>query len=52
MLWSDLRGKLIAHQQHKYRAKTEVPNITLTQGGRFRMTLHVCMEMDAQDLTV
>jgi hypothetical protein len=52
MLWSDLRGKLIAHQQHKYRAKTEAPNITLTQGGRFRTILHVCMEIGAQDLTM
>jgi len=52
MLWSDLRGKLIAYQPHKHRAKREAPNLILTQGGRFRTILHVCTETGAQALTM
>jgi hypothetical protein len=50
MLWSNLRGKSIAYQPHKHRAKTEAPNSTLTQAGRFRTILHVYMETGAQAL--
>jgi hypothetical protein len=48
MLWIDLRGKFIAYQLHQHREKTEFPNLPLTQGGRFKTILHVCMEVDAQ----